>query len=138
SRNSRTSVSNGVSPRVARSAGTVSLRASAAYAGAPSRSSRPSAVKEAPRRASRSRAAASGRSDEGRGGRPALLTPPLWPPPPSCHRRPAPARHDGARGAGQLPLAGAVAVLQLAWRDMASPTSPSSSVLRASLPLLLS
>ncbi len=88
SRNSRTSVSSGVSPRVARSAGTVSLRASAAYAGAPSSSSRPSAVKEAPSRASRSRAATSGRSVAGSGGRGdwlALLTPPLWPPAPVAH-----------------------------------------------------
>lgn len=78
----------GVSPLVARRAGTVSLRASAAYAGAPSRSSSPSAVKAAPSRASRSRAATSRRSDAGRVGRVELLTPPLWPLPPTTRVAP--------------------------------------------------
>lgn len=72
SRKSRTSVSSGVPPRVARRAGTVSLRASAAYAGAPSRSSRPSAVKAAASRASRIRGEWSG------AGRLVVLTRPLW------------------------------------------------------------
>ncbi|CAM5226428.1 hypothetical protein SCYAM73S_01951 [Streptomyces cyaneofuscatus] len=134
----------GVSPRVARSAGTVSLRASAAYAGAPSSSSSPSAVKEAPSRASRSRAATSGRSVEGRGAGEAGVT---------HHPHCVPAVHADARArarprgrrAAQPPAQPCGGrrrsptprpTCSSPASAIALPTSPSSRVFSASLPLL--